>query len=211
MPLTKRQARVLDFVRSFMDEQGHCPSFEEIGQGIGLSSLATIHKHISTLEEKGYLRRGVHQSRSLELTPKYLKERKQAREAAIVMPSLPLLGRIAAGKPVEAIEDNETLSFGDFTGNPDVFVLEVKGDSMIDDHILEGDYILVEKRQTADDGEIVVALVDGNDATLKRIYHEGSQVRLQPANSTMDPIMVAADLVQVQGRVIGVLRRYERN
>jgi repressor LexA len=209
MPLTKRQARVLDFVRSFMDEQGHCPSFQEIGQGIGLSSLATIHKHISTLEQKGYLSRGIHQSRSLELTPKYLRERKQARDAG--GPSLPLLGRIAAGHPVEAIEDQQTISFGDFTGNRDVFVLQVRGDSMVDDHILEGDYILVEKRDSANDGEIVVALVDGQDATLKRIYNEGAQVRLQPANSAMAPIMVNADAVQVQGRVIGVLRRYEKN
>ena len=209
MPLTKRQARVLDFVRNFMDEQGHCPSFQEIGQGIGLSSLATIHKHISTLEQKGYLSRGIHQSRSLELTPKYLRERKQAREAG--NPGLPLLGRIAAGHPVEAIENNETISFGDFTGNRDVFVLQVRGDSMVDDHILEGDYILVEKRASAGDGEIVVALVNGQDATLKRIYNEGAQVRLQPANSNMAPIMVNADAVQVQGRVIGVLRRYERN
>ncbi len=210
MPLTKRQARVLDFVRNFMDEQGHCPSFHEIGVGIGLSSLATIHKHISTLEEKGYLSRGVHQSRSLELTSKYLRERKQAREAGLGT-TLPLLGRIAAGKPVEAVENKETISFGDFTGNKDVFVLQVRGDSMVDDHILEGDYILVEKRQTANDGEIVVALVDGQDATLKRLYHEGSQIRLQPANSAMGPIMVDANNVQVQGRVIGVLRRYERN
>src|SRR5258707_12663453 len=136
MPLTKRQARVLDFVRSYMDEQGHCPSFEEIGQGIGLSSLATIHKHISTLEEKGYLKRGVHQSRSLELTPKFFKEKKAARDAG---PGLPLLGRIAAGHPVEAIENPETISSGDFTGSRDVYVLQVKGDSIVDDHILEGD------------------------------------------------------------------------
>ena len=211
MPLTERQARVLDFVRNFMDEQGHCPSFEQIGQGIGLSSLATVHKHISTLEEKGYLKRGVHQSRSLELTPKFFKERKQAREAGFIGATLPLVGYIAAGKPVEAIEHNETLSFGDFISNRDVYVLQVRGDSMVDDHILEGDYILVEKRASAGDGEIVVALVDGQDATLKRIYHEGGQVRLQPANSAMTPILVNADAVQVQGRVIGVLRRYENN
>jgi len=207
MPLTKRQARVLDFVRSFLEEQGHCPSFEEIGQGVGLSSLATVHKHISTLEEKGYLKRGIHQSRSLELTPKYLKERKAAKDA---VPTLPMVGHIAAGKPVEAVENPETISIGDFTGNRDVYVLQVRGDSMIDDHILEGDYILVEKRSHADDGEIVVALIDGQDATLKRIYHEGSQVRLQPANAAMEPIRVNADSVEVQGRVIGVLRRYQR-
>jgi repressor LexA len=208
MPLTKRQARVLEYVRGFIDEQGHCPSFEEIGLGVGLSSLATIHKHISTLEEKGYLKRGVHQSRSLELTPKFFREKKAAKDA---VPGLPLLGRIAAGSPVEAIENPETISLGDFTGNRDVYVLQVRGDSMVDDHILEGDFILVEKRDKASDGEIVVALVNGQDATLKRIYREGAQVRLQPANATMAPIMVDASAVQVQGRVIGVLRRYERN
>src|SRR5476651_2209343 len=128
MPLTKRQARVLDFVRGFMDEQGHCPSFQEIGHGIGLSSLATIHKHISTLEQKGYLSRGIHQSRSLELTPKYLRERKLARDAGPAASSnsmsLPLLGMIMAGQPVEAVQTNETINFGDFTGsgNRDVFV-----------------------------------------------------------------------------------------
>ena len=205
MALTRRQRDVLDFVARFLDERGHCPSYEEIGEGLGLSSLATVHKHICTLEEKGYLRRGEHQSRSLELSQKFLRERRQAKERSA---ALPLLGRIAAGRPVEAVENPETLSLTDFTGNKDVFVLQVKGDSMIEEHILEGDYILVERTETARNGEIVVALIDGQDATLKRLYHQGDQVRLQPANAQMEPIVVPAEAVRVQGRVIGVLRRY---
>lgn len=205
MALTRRQRDVLHFIARFLDERGHCPSYEEIGEGLGLSSLATVHKHICTLEAKGYLRRGEHQSRSLELSQKFLRERKQAKER---FGSLPLLGRIAAGRPVEAVENPETLSLSDFTGNKDVFVLQVSGDSMIEEHILEGDYILVEKTETVRNGEIVVALVDGQDATLKRLYRQGAQVRLQPANSQMEPILMPAEAVRVQGRVIGVLRRY---
>jgi repressor LexA len=118
------------------------------------------------------------------------------------------MGRIAAGQPIEAVENPETISLGDFTGSKDVFVLQVRGDSMQDEAILDGDYVLVEKIQTARNGEIVVALVGGADATLKRIYREGDSTRLQPSNATMPPIIVPASQVQVQGRVIGVLRKY---
>jgi repressor LexA len=121
---------------------------------------------------------------------------------------LPLLGRIAAGQPIEAVQQGETISLADITRAKDVFVLQVKGQSMRDEHIVDGDYVLVEKANTARDGEIVVALVDGSDATLKRLYREGVKVRLQPSNSEMDPIIVQAKAVQVQGRVIGVLRKY---
>ena len=122
--------------------------------------------------------------------------------------TLPLLGRIAAGRPLEAVENPESISLADFTRSKDVYVLQVKGESMQDEAILDGDYVLVEKAETARDGEIVVALVDGTDATLKRIYREGEKVRLQPSNATMQPIIVPARTVQVQGRVIGVLRKY---
>lgn len=203
MALTRRQRQVLNFVARFIEERGYCPSYEEIGEGMGLSSLATVHKHITTLESKGFLRRGEHQSRSLELGPKFAQERRRARSA-----TLPLLGRIAAGRPVEAVENPETLSLADFTGSKDVYVLQVRGDSMVDEHIVDGDYILVEKSEAARDGEIVVALVDGLDATLKRFYREGDRVRLQPSNASMQPIVVAVGSVRVQGRVIGVLRRY---
>jgi repressor LexA len=122
--------------------------------------------------------------------------------------SLPLMGRIAAGHPIEAVENPETISLGDITRSKDVFVLQVKGESMKDEHILDGDYVLVEKVQNARDGEIVVALVEGTDATLKRIYREGTNIRLQPSNAAMKPIIVPAKSVQLQGRVIGVLRKY---
>ena len=121
---------------------------------------------------------------------------------------LPLVGRIAAGQPIEAIERPETISLGDFVRSKDVFVLEVRGDSMQDEHILSGDYVLVEKLKTAHNGDIVVALVEGSDATLKRFYREGDKIRLQPSNSRMKPIVVPAGKVEIQGRVIGVLRKY---
>jgi repressor LexA len=122
--------------------------------------------------------------------------------------SLPLVGRIAAGRPLEAVENPESISLSDFTRSKDVYVLQVTGESMQDEHIVNGDYVLVEKTNTARDGEIVVALVNGSDATLKRIYLEGSNIRLQPSHATMQPIVVPAAAVQVQGRVIGVLRKY---
>jgi len=122
--------------------------------------------------------------------------------------SLPLVGRIAAGRPVEALQNPETISLADITRSRDVFVLEVRGDSMQDEAILDGDYVLVEKTKIARNGEIVVALVGGSDTTLKRIFKEGERVRLQPSNATMQPIYVPADSVEIQGRVIGVLRKY---
>ena len=128
--------------------------------------------------------------------------------AAAPPTSLPLLGRIAAGRPVETLQNPENISLADITRSKDVFVLEVRGDSMQDEHIVSGDYVMVEKTKNAHDGEIVVALVDGAETTLKRFYKEGDRVRLQPANATMQPIMVPAELVQIQGRVIGVLRKY---
>lgn len=206
MALTKRQKQVLDFIAGFVDENGYCPSYEEIARGLELASLATVHKHISVLENKNYLKRGFNQSRSLELAPKYLLEQRRPRPAPV---EIPLKGRIAAGLPVEAVEQRETLSFADFTGSGDTFALEVRGDSMIDDHICDGDMILLERVQQARDGEIIVALVGGSDATLKRFYREsGDTVRLQPANSTLKPILVPAKDVQIQGRLLAVLRKY---
>jgi repressor LexA len=204
MALTRRQRQVYDFIASFVQSHGYSPSFEEIGGGMGLSSLATVHKHITNLEKKGLLKRDYNRSRSIDvLAPKGRMKQTMAAPLA-----LPLLGRIAAGQPIEAIENPETISLGDFTGSKDVFVLQVRGDSMQDEAILDGDYVLVEKTQTAHNGEIVVALVSGADATLKRIYREGDRTRLQPSNAAMQPIMVPANQVQVQGRVIGVLRKY---
>lgn len=208
MVLTRRQRQVIDFIASFLQEQGYSPSFQEIAQGLGLNSLATVHKHVLTLERKGFLRRRFNQSRSIEPSQKYLQEVRRTRQDRAAS-ELPLLGRIAAGKPVEAPAQPETISFGDFVRQKDVFVLEVKGDSMIEEHILDGDFILVEKTPQVSDGDIVVALVGGSESTLKRLYREADgQVRLQPANARMKPILVPADDVSVQGRVLGVLRRY---
>ncbi|MBZ5512566.1 MAG: transcriptional repressor LexA [Acidobacteriia bacterium] len=204
MALTRRQRQVYDFIAGFVHSHGYSPSFEEIGGGLGLSSLATVHKHVSNLEKKGLLRRDYNRSRSIDLLP----PRGRMKQAMAAPFSLPLLGRIAAGRPIEAMENPETISLQDFTGSKDVFVLQVRGDSMQDEAILDGDYVLVEKAPAARDGEIVVALVDGAETTLKRFYKEGDRIRLQPSNAAMPPIIVAAAAVQLQGRVIGVLRKY---
>ena len=209
MVLTRRQREVMDYIAGFLREHGYSPSFEEVGQGLNLSSLATVHKHISTLDRKGYLRRGYNKSRSLEPGPKYLAEVRRSRQERGNAIELPLLGRIAAGRPVEAPQQPETISLGDFAAGKDVFVLQVKGDSMIEEHIMDGDYIVVEKAGNVSDGEMTVALVGGSESTLKRLYREpGGRVRLQPSNAQMAPIRLPASEVKVQGRVIGVLRRY---
>ena len=206
MALTKRQKQVLDFIAGFLDDNGYCPSYEEIAHGLELASLATVHKHISVLESKGYLKRGFNQSRSLELAPKYLQEHRRAKPASL---EVPLVGRIAAGAPVETMEQREVLNFADFAGNKDTFALAVRGESMIDDHICDGDLILVERIREAHDGDIVVALVAGSETTLKRFYREpGDMVRLQPANATLKPILVPSRDVQIQGRLLAVLRKY---
>lgn len=208
MALTRRQKEVLDFLRGFLARRGFVPSYEEIAEGLRLSSVATVHKHLALLQQKGYLRRGPNFRRSFEIiNPE--SEQRRARRLRAARHQLPLVGRIAAGQPIEAIETHGTISLSDIAGGRDVFVLEVRGDSMIDEHIVEGDYVLVEKTQQADNGALVVALVDGGEATLKRLYREREGViRLQPANPRLRPMRFAADRVRVQGRVIGVLRRY---
>jgi repressor LexA len=209
MALTKRQKQLYDYIADFVQRNGYSPSFEEIGDGMGLSSLATVHKHISNLEKKGLLKRGHNKSRSIDVIPPKGSLRKSMSPPPPAPMLLPLMGRIAAGRPIEAVENPETISLADFTaGNKDVYVLRVVGESMQDEHIVEGDYVIVESTKTARDGEIVVALVEGSDATLKRIYREGRNVRLQPSNAQMQPIIVPANNVDVQGRVIGVLRKY---
>jgi repressor LexA len=207
MALTKRQKEVLDFLVGFLNKRGYSPSFEEIGRSLKLNSLATVHKHITTLERKGFIRRGYNQSRSIEVLqlPKPVREQVLDRHTV----ELPLHGRIAAGRPLEAIEDREMVSLGDFARSDRTFVLQVKGDSMIEDHILDGDYVVVEPTQVANPGEIVVALVGEDEATLKRFYREsGGKIRLQPANSDLAPLVVPASDVKIQGRVVGVLRKY---
>ena len=208
MAITKRQREIYDFIARFVAERGYSPSFEEIGDGTDLSSLATVHKHITNLEKKGLLKRDYNRSRSIDVLPPRGTLKKSMEVAASAAMELPLMGRIAAGRPVEALQNPETISLADFTRSKDVFVLQVKGDSMQDEAILDGDYILVEKTSVVRNGEIAVALVDGMESTLKRIFKEGDKVRLQPSNAAMQPVIVSAAAVQVQGRVIGVLRKY---
>ena len=206
MAITKRQRQIYDFISEFWQKNQYAPSFDEIRVGMKLNSLATVHKHITNLEKKGLLTRDYNRSRSIDLLPPKGKlKQSMAVNTAMV---LPLLGRIAAGQPIEAVQNPETISLADFVRSKEVFVLEVRGDSMQDEAILDGDYVLVEKAKIAHNGDIVVALVDGTDATLKRFYHEGDKIRLQPSNATMKPIMVPAGAVDIQGRVIGVLRKY---
>ncbi len=200
MAITRRQKEVLDFLSGFTSRNGFSPSYEEIAAGLGLNSLATVHKHVTNLQSKGLLQRAHNRSRSIDVLPQRGAKRSGDR--------LPLLGRIAAGRPVEAIEAAETISLNDIIGAREVFALEVRGDSMRDEHIVSGDFVLVERTRTAREGEIVVALVDGTDATLKRFYREGTLIRLQPSNAEMSPIYAPAANVSIQGRVLGMLRKY---
>jgi repressor LexA len=206
MAITRRQREMYDFISRFVSEHGYSPSYEEIGQGLKLNSLATVHKHISNLEKKGLLTRDYNRSRSIDLLPPKGKLKQSMNVNTGVV--LPLRGRIAAGQPIQAIESSETISLADFVRSKEVFVLEVRGDSMQDEAILNGDYVLVENLKTAHNGDIVVAVIDKDDATLKRFYREGDNIRLQPSNAAMKPIVVPAGSVEIQGRVIGVLRKY---
>ena len=202
MPLTKRQKEILDYIGSFIEEMGYAPSFEEIAESFGYSSLATVHEHLSNLERKGYIRKSYNESRSIELV---------SREAGAPSLELPLLGAVAAGLPIEAVQDTETLAVPPDMVNRrrDNYVLRVEGNSMIEEQIRDGDYIVIQAQSTAEDGQIVVALVQGDSATVKKLYREaGGRIRLQPANPTMKPIVVDAADVRIQGVVVGVIRKY---
>ena len=201
MALTRRQREVLDVIRQFIASNGYSPSLEEIGKALGLSSVATVHKHVTHLVEKGHVRRVWNQNRSIDVVDG------AAGSGAV---TLPLAGTIAAGRPLEEARTAETLSVpvDMIAGRGNAFVLKVRGDSMIDEQIRDGDFVIVEERQTARDGETVVALIDGCEATLKRLYHQGEQVRLEPAHPEMKPMLVLANRVRVQGVVAGVIRKH---
>ena len=199
-PLTRRQREIFDFLSEFIEQHGYAPSLEEIGRRFGLSSLATVHKHLTNLEEKGFIRRAWNRSRSVELVPTRVGGR------AI---ELPLLGTVAAGAPIEAIASSETIAVPeDLVAAPDTYALRVRGSSMIDEQIRDGDIVIVEDRKTAENGEMVIALLRGTDATLKKFYREHGRIRLQPANPAVRPLVVEPDEVQIQGVVVGVVRRY---
>ncbi len=201
MPLTKRQREILTYLQGYAEENGFAPSFEEIAAQFNYNSLATVHEHLTNLERKGYIRRTYNESRAIEILPS------EVFRKAI---ELPLLGAVAAGVPIEAVTSNETVSvpqeFVRRRGNQ--YVLRVKGNSMIDEQIRNGDFVIVDERHNADNGEMVIALVDGQDVTLKKFYKEANRIRLQPANPTMQPIYVDPDGLQIQGVVVGVMRKY---
>jgi len=200
LPLTKRQREILDYLNDFIQQHGYAPSLEEIGRRFGLSSLATVHKHLTNLQEKGFIKRAWNRSRSVELVSSRMGGR------AV---ELPMLGYVAAGAPIEAVVGNDTIAVPeDLVGKRETYVLRVRGNSMIDEQIRDGDYIIVEDRRTADNGETVIALLNGADCTLKKIYREAGRIRLQPANPAIQPIFAAPEDVQVRGVVIGVMRRY---
>ena len=200
MALTRRQHEIYGFIREFVGERGYSPSLEEIGARFGLSSVATVHKHVQHLVEKGYLRKAEHRSRSVEPV--------ESPSSPVV--SLPLLGSVAAGAPIEAIEEAESIDVPQqlVPRRSRCFVLRVRGDSMVEEQIRDGDFVVVESRPEARDGETVVALIRGEDATLKKFYRRGSSVRLEPANASMRPIEVPAGDVEIRGIVRGLLRRY---
>jgi repressor LexA len=198
--LTRRQREIYDFIREFVADKGYSPSLKEIGEGFGISSVATVHKHVQHLVEKGMLRKAWNRSRSVEPI--------EAEPAGSV--ALPLAGVVAAGAPIEAIEDVETievpLHLVPHRGKS--FALRVRGDSMIGEQIRDGDTVIVESRSEARNGDTVVALIRGSDATLKKFYRKGARVRLEPANPAMDPIEVPARDVEIRGVVRGLVRRY---
>ncbi|NUQ22209.1 MAG: transcriptional repressor LexA [Gemmatimonadaceae bacterium] len=202
MPLTKRQREILTYLSSYTEANGYAPSFEEIAAQFDYSSLATVHEHLSNLERKGYIKRSYNESRAIEILPSDVTPRSI---------ELPLLGAVAAGVQIEAMSSGETLcvpeEFVRRGGNH--YALKVRGNSMIDAHISDGDFVVVNERQRADNGEMVIALVQGTSATVKKFYRErDGRIRLQPANETMTPMYVHENDITIQGVVVGVLRRY---
>ena len=201
MPLTKRQREILTFLTSYTEANGYAPSFEEIASQFNYNSLATVHEHLSNLERKGYIKRNYNESRAIEILPS------EAFPRAI---ELPLLGQVAAGVPIESIAVDEHVSVPeDFVRrNGQHYVLRVRGNSMIDEQIRDGDFVVVNERQSADNGEMVIAMLGGSSATVKKFYRErDGRIRLQPANETMSPIYVHENDISIQGVVVGVLRR----
>lgn len=205
-PLTKKQKRTLDFVSSFIEQRGYSPSYREIANGLKLNSVATVAQHIDSLVAKGLLTKGNNSARSL--MPVGEVEESVFAEKGI---RLPILGLIAAGSPIETITGlPETLEVPPFmVGRRNSYVLQVKGQSMIEAGINDNDYVVIQEKETPSNGDVVVALINGQEATLKRYFKEAGRVRLQPENSTMNPIYITPDMdLKIQGTVIGLIRRY---
>ncbi len=199
MPLTRRQKEILDFVRGYLERQGYSPTLEEIADHFDLSSLNGVYKHLRALQTRGFIRRLPNQARSIQLL----------NPEASSPTTLPLLGYVTAGKPVEAVVNVEEISVPEsFLTRKRNYVLRVRGDSMIDEHIQDGDFVVIEEREGARDGEMVIALIDGENATLKKFYREQETIRLQPAHPTLEPIWVKEDRIRIQGVVVGIMRKY---
>jgi repressor LexA len=199
--LTKRQKQMVDYLENYIEEHGYAPTLAEVGEYFGLSSLATVHKHLRNLEGKGFIRRVHNHSRALEIASR--------NNGATAARELPLLGKVAAGEPIEAIEEDNTISVPEqLVRRDNTFCLRIKGESMIEEGIRDGDYIIVEGRDTANQGETIVALI-GDEATVKKYYREADgRIRLQPANPSMEPIYVSEDRLQIRGVVVGLMRHY---
>ncbi len=200
MMLTKRQKQILSFIDDSIRKNGYAPSLHEISEHFKLHSISTIHKHLVHLEERGLIKRRSNRARAMEVVP--IEKKPEARD-------VPLQGLVAAGEPIEAVRGNELLAVPeDMIGRRDVYLLKVRGESMVDEQVRDGDYVVVERRTDPRNGEMVVALLDGESATLKKFYREEQQIRLQPASPTMKPILVPQDRVVIQGVVVGLLRKY---
>lgn len=203
--LTERQRDILNFIMEFQKDHGVAPTHREICDHFGFSSYGTVYKHLSLLQKKGLIRRDWNQKRGVEVVEKEVPSARNERESTR---ELPLFGYIAAGRPLDVETSNETIAVPEhLTSRGENYVLKVRGDSMVDDGILDGDLVIIARRERADNGEMVVANVNG-EVTLKRLYKEGDRVRLQPANSMMSPIFAAARDVAVQGVVVGLMRRF---
>ena len=204
--LTRRQRQILDFIREFQEGEGYSPSLEEIASHLGLSAVSTVHEHLSNLEAKGLVRRGWNRSRSIEPVAGEGAESDDGPSLEV-----PLMGTVAAGAPIEAIEIPESVSLPPgFSGRGESFALRVRGNSMTGDGILDGDVIVVEKRELAESGALAVVMIDGAEATVKRFYQRGRVVTLRPSNPAMEDIVLPAERVEVLGVVTGLLRRYGR-
>jgi len=205
--LTDRQRQTLNFISSYIDENGYPPKLKEIGNHLGISSRGTVHRYIRALEDENLIRVSTGRSRGIEL----IESRQATSDTASSDDenNLPVAGNIAAGLPIEAIEDQETINLNEFFVRPGRFVLRVQGDSMIEDGIFDGDMVIMESCQTARDNEIVIALIDQEEATLKRIKNnQDGSVTLIPANSSMQPFRYSAERVSIQGRIVGQFRAY---
>jgi repressor LexA len=202
MPLTRRQSEILSYLQTHIQEQGYAPSFDEIAERFGFQSLATVHEHLTNLERKGYIRRSFNASRAIEVLPP---------RGTATATEIPLLGKVAAGMPIESLMHDETLAVPEsmLPRRGPNYALRVQGDSMIDEHILDGDVVVVHGQQNAENGEMVIALVNGTEATVKKFYREqGGWIRLQPANAAMQPLRFQERDVLIQGIVVGVIRKY---